>query len=169
MPVGPQPLHQALYLDVVNLGAPLVTISLTCGYIREPRYLPSQWYVHPRHDQGNRNPAQGSYAVRVITRSVCEAGHPHPVLRKPLQIDVRGYQLGACAEPGALRDQLAVLTYKSVAIPGQVRGRLAGARRGVQVACDAPSGLRLTQQSAVRGITHDDVARRQVHQQRGAS
>jgi hypothetical protein len=77
----------------------------------------------------------------MVVPRVSEAGHPHPVLSQPLQVDIGGDQFGGGRETCSLGEPLAVLVDQRVAVPRQVRGGLAGTGGGVQVGGDAARRL----------------------------
>ena len=160
-----QTLDQARDLDVERLGAALVPLVAVRRYVGKARDLPLQRHRGGRtlhRDADSPEPPDS----RLPARRVPERRHAKPLLRQPLQVEVGREDLGLLAEALRLGQPFAVLVDQAVAVPGQVRGRLAGACPGVDVGGHRPSRLRRAQQPPVVRLADRHVARRQVEQHR---
>ncbi len=99
---------------------------------------------------------------------VAERVLPHPLLRQSLEIDFRADQLRLILETLGLDQDVAVLGNQRVAVPGEVGGRFADARRRVGVCGEASRGLTGDQRAAVVGLANRDVGGREIEQHRRA-
>jgi hypothetical protein len=99
---------------------------------------------------------------------VAEARLPQAVLRESLEVDVAAGELGLVAEAVGFGEAGAVLVDEGMAVPGEIRGRLAEAGGGIQVRGEAAGRLALDEQAPVVGLANRDVGRREVEQDRRA-
>ena len=101
-------------------------------------------------------------------RRLAEAGLAQAFAHQPFQVDVGVDQVRVVGKARRFGQQLPVLADQRLAVPGQVGGRFALARRRIQVRRQAARRLRGGQRMAVGRLAHRDVRGRQVEQQRRA-
>ena len=115
-----------------------------------------------RNSKGTRRIACKPLAA--VAHRIAEAGHAHPVLRQPLQVNVRRDHLLAVRKALGLGQQVGVLVDQRMPVPGQVGGGFARAGAGIQIGGDALARLRGAEVVAVFGLADGDVAGREVDQ-----
>ena len=164
----PQPLLKACDLDVVGLEAVLGKARRVGGHEREALDRPAQPDVLGRRREPEPDLPKAPQPGRVMTAVVVERAHPQPLRAQQVEIDIGHRPALALREALRLGEQHAVLPDHRLAVPREVGGRLAFARRGVHVRGEAARRRRAGQQRAVLGPADRDRAAGQVGQHRRA-
>ena len=151
-------------LDAVGLVAVLLQPRRVRRHEREPRDVAAQSDVARRRVQPEVDPAEHVGPVGVVASVVVERPHPQALRPQQVQVDVGHRAAWALREPLRLGEQDAVLPDHRLAVPGEVGGRLALARRRVHVGREAPRRRGPAQQAAVVGPADGDRAAGEVGQ-----
>src|SRR5437868_6427254 len=106
--------------------------------VREPLDLAPQRNGLRAQLQLEPDPAKLPQPVAVVVERIAEVTGGRAVRDDPLEVDVTEDQLLLDREALGLGEALAALVDQSLAIPGQVGGRLAGPGSGEYVAGDHP-------------------------------
>jgi len=167
-PRGLQPRGQTLDLDVVGLVAALVALRGVGRHVGEAGIGPCQQDASLRGLHGEAHPAEPLDAVPQDPGVLAEARQAHPVLDEAVQVDVGEDHLRLAGKALRLAEQRAVLVSHGLAVPGQVRRRLPGPRRRVEVGRHAAGRLVGRQAVPVLRLADGDVRGREVGQDRGA-
>ena len=164
----PEPLDQAVDLDVVGLVAVLRQPLRIGRDEREPLDHPAQTQIVIRRVQGELDRAVRGRDAGDHPAVVLEGALPGAFLAEQIEVDVGDGQLRVLREAGALAEQRAVLEDAGLAVPAQVGGRLALPGRRVQVGRQAAHRLAAAQQAAGVRPADGDRAAGQVRQHRRA-
>ena len=132
-----KPLNEAVDLDVVCLETTLVALQRIAWHVGKPGDVPAERDFFAREPQFKRNAAHRLNPLPAFGQRILKAGHPHPILPQPLEVDVGGDHLLAIGKPLRLRQQIAVLIDQGVSVPGQVGGGFPRPGGGVEIGGDA--------------------------------
>ena len=97
-----------------------------------------------------------------------EAAHLHALVAQQVEVDVGDGELAGRREALGLGQRRAVLEDRGLAVPGEIGGGFARARRGVEIGRHAARRLRGAQQPPRLRLADRDVAGRQVGEHRRA-
>ena len=166
-PRGLQALGQPLDLDVVGLVAALVALCRVRRHIGKAGVLPGKRDAPLRDLHGEGHLPVPFGPVSEDPGVLAETRKTHPVLDEAVQVDVGKDHLRLLCESLRFGKQRAVLIGHGLAVPGQVRRRLAGTRRRIEVSRNASCRLVGRQAVAVFGFADGDVRGREVGEHRG--
>ena len=149
LPDRPHPLLQARDLDAVALVAVLLEPRRVGRHEGEPLQLAPEPEVTAGRVEPERDGPEAVGALGEGAAVVVEGPHPQPLGAQQVEVDVGDRVPRAPREPLGVGEQGAVLPDHRLAVPGEVRGRLALAGRRVDVRRQAPRRRRPRQQAAV--------------------
>ena len=164
LPDRPHPLLQARDLDAVALVAVLLQPRRVGRHEGEPLQLAPEPQIAARRVEPERDGPEPLGALGEGATVVVEGPHPQPLGTQQVEVDVGDRVPRAPREPLGVGEQVAVLPDHRLAVPGEVRGRLALAGRRVDVRRQAPCRRRPRQQAARLRPPDGDRTARQVRQ-----
>src|SRR5947207_864550 len=168
---GARRLHagdEALHLDAVHLLAAQVAARRVPRNVREAADAALERQAPPGQRQRELHAAEPGHLGRVAARAFGKGVLPHAVGEQPVEIDVGERELRGGGEALRFGKQGAVLVDDRVAVPGEIGGGLADARRAVQVGRQAARRLVGGQLVAIALLADDDVRRGEIADDAGA-